>query len=301
MHADEVDTNAALVRRLVASQFPQWADLAVEPVQPAGTDNATYRLGDDMSVRLPRTERATGQVDKDLRWLPMFAPLLPLAIPEPLAKGAPAGGYPWEWGIYRWLPGETATIDRILEPHRGASDLAQFLSALQRVDATDGPPAGPPNSSRGVPLRTRDATTRSAIAALYGEVDTDAVTRAWEVALRAPDWRRPPVWIHGDLIPGNMLVDQGRLSAIIDFSALCVGDPACDVMVAWTFLTAETRAAFPAELAVDDDAWARGRGWALSWALIALPYYLHTNANMARDARRTIDEVLADHAASSPS
>jgi aminoglycoside phosphotransferase (APT) family kinase protein len=295
LHADEVATDASLARRLVAAQFPQWADLEVEPVDENGTENATFRLGDELSVRLPRgPRRGVGQVDKDLRWLPMLAPLLPLAVPAPIAKGMPAEGYPFEWAVYGWLPGEPATPDRIADPTRAATDMAGFLAALQRVDTTGGPAGGRPNTSRGIPVRLRDEQTREAIAALGGEVDVDAVTKIWERALRAPDWDGLPVWVHGDLIPGNLLASDGRLSAVIDFAALCVGDPSNDVMVAWTFLAAETRAAFRDELGVDDATWARGRGWALSWALIALPYYLHTHPPIVRDARRTIDEVLAD-------
>lgn len=297
MHAEEVDIDIGLVARLIAAQFPRWADLAIEPVPSSGTDNAIYRLGDDMVVRLPRIQWAIGQVEKDLRWLPMLAPLLPLAIPVPLAQGRPAEGYPWEWGVYRWLEGERATVERVAKPRQAATDLARFLSALQRIDTADGPPAGPPNSSRGVPLGTRDAATRSAIASLPGEVDIDVVTTVWEATLRAPEWQRAPAWIHGDLTPGNMLLVHGCLSAIIDFAALCVGDPACDLMVAWTFLTAATRPVFQAELRVDEASWIRGRGWALSWALIALPYYLDSNPVLAGDARRTIVEVLADHGA----
>jgi aminoglycoside phosphotransferase (APT) family kinase protein len=226
--------------------------------------------------------------------MPILASLLPLTIPMPLAKGAPAEGYPCEWGVYRWLEGETADIELLADPSHAAINLARFLAALQRIDTAGGPPAGPPNTSRGMPLHTRDAQTRRAIAELNDEVDVEAVTGAWEEALRAPEWQRPPVGIHGDLIPGNMLVHEGRLSAILDFAALCVGDPATDAMVAWTFLTAETRPLFRAELGIDDATWARGRGWALSWALIALPYYLQTYSFIVRDARRTIAEILVD-------
>jgi aminoglycoside phosphotransferase (APT) family kinase protein len=295
MHVDEVDIDSSLVARLLTTQFPQWADLPISPVHSAGTDNALYRLGDDMVVRLPRIHWATGQVDKEHQWLPRLAPLLPLAIPVPLAKGTPGEGYPWHWSVYRWLDGENATIERVADPHQTATELAQFIVALQQIEATGGPPPGPHNASRGVPLATRDVPTRAAIAALHGMLDIDAVTAVWEVSLQAPVWCGPPVWIHGDLQSGNLLAQQGRLSAIIDFGCLGVGDPACDVMAAWMILSAETRGVFRTVLQVDDATWARGRGWALSVGLIALPYYQSTNPVLAGIARRAIDEVLTDH------
>jgi len=295
MHADEVDTDVALVRRLLAAQFPQWADLPIDPVQSAGTDNAIYRLGDQMAVRLPRIHWAIGQVNKEHQWLPRLAPLLPLAIPVPLAKGKPAEGYPWHWSIYPWLEGENQTIDRIADPGQAATALAQFVAALQRIDPTGGPPPGPHNFFRGVPLALRDSHTRAALEALHGILDVDGATAAWEAALQTPAWHGPPVWIHGDLTSGNLLAVRGRLSAVIDFGGLGVGDPACDLIVAWNFLAAETRDVFRSALPVDDATWARGRGWALSVALIGLPYYLDTNPVFVRDARHMIDQVLADH------
>ncbi len=294
MHDEEVDTDAALVGRLLAAQFPRWAGLPIEPVGSGGTDHAIYRLGEDMAVRLPRIEGATANVDKERRWLPRLAPLLPLAIPVPLATGAPGEGYPWRWSVHRWLEGETATLDRIAEPRRAAAALGRFVAALQRVDPAGGPSPGPHNSFRGEPLEARDAETRAAIAALGALIDAEAATAAWEAALRAPAWQGPPVWIHGDLLPANLLARRGELSAVIDFGCLGIGDPACDVMAAWTLLPREARDALRAALLVDEATWARGRGWALSWALVALPYYLDTNPVTVRDARRTIDEVLAD-------
>jgi aminoglycoside phosphotransferase (APT) family kinase protein len=248
-----------------------------------------------MAVRLPRIHWATEQVNKEHRWLPTLAPLLPLAIPVPLAKGTPGEGYPWHWSIYRWLDGENATIERIADPRQAATELAHFIAALQRIDPTGGPPPGPHNSSRGVPLATRDSHTRTAIEALQGIIDADAATAAWEAALQAPVWPGPPVWIHGDLQSGNLLAVEGRLSAVIDFGCLGVGDPACDLIVAWNLLSAETREVFRAALAVDDATWARGRGWALSVGLIALPYYQSTNPVLAGISRYAIDEALADH------
>jgi aminoglycoside phosphotransferase (APT) family kinase protein len=295
MHADEIDTNAALVRRLLAAQFPHWADLAIVRVRSGGTDNAIYRLGEDMAVRLPRIEWAAAQADKEHEWLPRLAPHLPLAIPVPLAMGMPAEGYPWRWSVCRWLPGANALVERIADLRQAAVALAQFVAAIQRIDTTDGPRAGPHNFGRGVPLAMRDAYTRAAIAKLDGVLDTDAVTAAWDDALQAPAWDRPPVWIHGDLHAGNLLVERGRLSAVIDFGGLGVGDPACDFMAAWTLFSGESREAFRTALAVDDASWARSRGWALSAGLIALAYYLHTNPIIVGMARHQIDEVLADH------
>jgi aminoglycoside phosphotransferase (APT) family kinase protein len=297
MHVDEVDTNVSLVARLLAAQFPQWADLPIRPVPSAGTDNALYRLGADMVARLPRIHWAIEQVEKEHQWLPRLAPFLPLAVPVPLAKGKPGEGYPWHWSVHRWLEGENATIERIADPRQAAIDLAQFISALQRIDSTGGPPHGPHNSSRGEPLAMRDTRTREAIAALRSALDVDAVTAVWDAAVGAPAWNGPPVWLHGDLQSGNLLAVEGRLSAVIDFGCLGVGDPACDVMAAWMFLSAETRGVFRAALQVDDATWARGRGWALSVGLIALPYYQSSNPVLAGIARRAIDEALADHSA----
>ncbi len=291
MHDDEVDTDASLVRRLLAAQFPQWADLPIARIESDGTDNAIYRLGDEMAVRLPLIHWATEQVHKEHEWLPRLAPFLPLAIPVPLAKGEPGEGYPWHWSVYRWLEGENAAIERMADPHQTALDLAHFIIALQEIDVTD----APHDSARGRPLARQDAQTRAAIASLQGAFDADAMTAVWDTAVQSPAWSGPPVWIHGDLKPGNLLAVQGRLSASIDFGSLGVGDPACDVMVAWLFLSAETREAFRAALQVDDATWMRGRGWALSVGVIALPYYQNTNPGFAEIARHAIDEVLADY------
>lgn len=224
-------------------------------------------------------------------------PLLPLAVPAPLAKGAPGEGYPWPWSVYRWLEGEDATTGRLADPGQAAKGLARFVAALRRIDPTDGASPGPHNSFRGVPLAVRDADTRAAISSLHGTLDTDAATAAWEASLRAPAWDESPVWVHGDLQPGNLLAVRGRLGAVIDFGCLGVGDPACDLMVAWNLFSAECREVFRVELSVEDATWARGRGWALSVGLIALPYYRETNPTLAGISRRAIDEVLTDRGA----
>lgn len=294
MHADEVDIGAPLVRRLLAAQFPHWRDLPLEPVLPRGTDNALYRLGDDMVVRLPRRERTSATLEKECRWLPRLAPFLPLPVPVPLAEGLPGAGYPFKWSVYRWLKGDNAIVQPVADLSRLATDLARFIAALQQIAPAGGPAPGEHNFFRGIPLAGRDPATRASIAALAGEIDVDAVTAAWEEALRAPDWQRPPVWIHGDLDSRNLIVEDGRLSGVIDFGGLGVGDPACDVMVAWKVLSADARDIFRTELSVDEATWARSRGWALSQALIALAYYtLETNPVLVHEARRWMAEVLA--------
>ncbi len=297
MHADEVIVTLPLVRRLVAAQFPQWRHLCITPVPYSGTDNAIFRLGENMVVRLPRIHWATAQVNKEHTWLPMLAPNLPLRVPTPLSKGDPAFGYPWHWAIHEWLDGQNAIEAAVNDPDGAALDLAAFITQLHRLDLGSQIPA--PSGNRGGPLADRDADVRAAIASLEGEVDILKVTAAWESSLDAPPYMGEPVLIHADLTPGNILVKDGKLTAVIDFGALTTGDPACDLMVAWNYLTSETRQIFRAALSIDGATWSRGRGWALSVALIALPYYLHTNPQIVATSRRTIHEVLQDHRRSS--
>lgn len=294
MQGTNVVIDASLVTRLVAEQFPQWANLPVRPVEPGGWDNRTFRLGEDLSVRLPSAEGYVAQVDKEHRWLPRLAPLLPLSVPAPLAMGVPAGGYPWNWSVYRWLDGDTATVAGIADLGQFAAALAQFLGALQRVNPAGGPPPGPHNFFRGGPLTVYDAETRRAIAALDGQVDAGAATAVWVAALTAP-WRGPPVWLHGDVSATNLLVGGGELSAVIDFGCMGVGDPACDTTIAWTLLSGESRTAFRTALPLDDATWTRGRGWALWKGLITLAEHLDADPVKTGEARRAIDEVIADH------
>ena len=289
MHADELETDEALVRRLLAAQFPQWAELPIEALPAGGTDNAIYRLGDKLSVRLRRRRERGGSLDKEFEWLPRLAPLLPLRVPTPVARGAPGEGYPHEWAVYDWIDGEDAA-GAPLDLRRAAVDLAELLAALRRIDPAGGPAPG----GRGGPLRPRDEATRAGIAALADKIDAAAVTAAWEAALAAPDWDDPPVWIHGDLDARNLLVRDGRIAGLLDWGSTCVGDPACDVKVAWAVLDAETRPIFRELLEIDDATWARGRGWALSQAMIALPYYLHTYPAIVQEAWRWLGEALAD-------
>lgn len=293
MSPAKTNINAALAGRLVAAQFPQWADLPIKPVEFDGWDNRTFRLGEDMSVRLPSAEAYAAKVEKEHLWLPRLAPLLPLPIPVPLAKGDPAESYPWRWSVYRWLEGEIATIGHIADLCQFASTLARFLATLQRIDTTGGPLPGKHNFFRGGPLTTYDTEIRDAISVLHGRIDADAALAVWEAALQTPR-HGPPVWFHGDVHATNLLVDRGRLSAVIDFGGTGVGDPACDVTIAWTFFTGKSREAFHTALPVDRATWTRGRGWALWKALITLAEHEDTNPLQAGEARWVIDEILGD-------
>ena len=293
----------ALVSRLLAAQFPHWADLPIAPVELDGWDNTTFRLGEDLSVRLPSGDGYTPQVEKEHRWLPVLGPQLPLPIPEPVARGEPACGFPRPWSVYRWLPGEPATVERVSDLERLATDLADFLTALYAIDPTGGPVAGEHSFFRGGPLTTYDRDTREALSLLDREIDTEAASEVWDAALAAP-WHGPPVWVHGDVTASNLLVVDARLSAVIDFGCSAVGDPACDLTMAWTFFHGGSRDAFRSRLALDDATWARARGWALWKALITLVDALRTDrAEEDRAARRfgwrvnasrVVEEVLAD-------
>lgn len=291
MHADEVDTDVALVRRLLAGQFPQWANMAIKQVPSYGTDHAIYQVGSDLSVRLPRIAYATRQAEKEARWLPVFAPLLPLEVPVQLAAGRPAEGYPFAWSVYQWLDGQDAngTIDDLVQ---AAVDLGEFVNALHRIDTADAPPHSP--SGRGGPLAEQDEDVREAIAQLGGRIDGQAALASWEESLSAPEFSGAHVWVHGDLLPGNVLVRNGRLAAIIDFGTLQVGDPAGDLQPAWNMFAGESRQRFRTEVGADDACWLRGRGTVLYQTVMALAYYWDTNPGMVRQASHGLAQVLAD-------
>lgn len=291
MHEDELDIDVSLVGRLIAGQFPRWAGLPLRRLESSGTENAMFRLGPDKVVRLPRHPRAVEAIAHELRWLPRLGPALPTASPAPVGRGEPADGFPWPWSVYSWLDGGNPVPGRLEKPATLAGDLAAYVTALRRIDASEGP-----IGYRGVPLATRDPFLREALAQLAGRVDTTAVSEVWEEALRAPEHTGPPLWAHGDLMAGNLLVTGGRLSAVIDFGTVGVGDPAVDLIGAWCVLPASARGVFREAVGAGDAEWARARGWALSIAVIALPYYLETNPPVAENSRHTIGEILAEAA-----
>lgn len=287
--------DAGLVRRLVKAQFPEWGELAVSPVKVDGWDNRTYRLGDSMTVRLPTAAAYAPAVDKENEWLPRLAPQLPFAVPEVLGKGVPGEGYAFNWSVRRWLEGVTARVDVIDDLPGFATSVAEFIRALQRCDATGGPVAAAHSFYRGAPPVHYDEETRRALAALEGRVDTVGAAAVWEAAL-ASSWDGPPVWFHGDIAHGNLLVVDGKLSAVIDFGTSGVGDPACDLVIAWTMFAGDSREAFRSTVDQDAGTWARARGWALWKALIVLADVIDVDPSNAAVNQHVIEQVLADHA-----
>ncbi|MER8042021.1 aminoglycoside phosphotransferase family protein [Streptomyces sp. NPDC094032] len=284
--------DADLVRRLLAAQFPEWAGLPVRELESAGTDNAMFRLGDGLVVRLPKAEWALGQVEKEQRWLPRIAAGVPLAVPVPVGCGVPGEGFGQPWGVYEWLDGDDAFRAPVRDLAHAAVELGRFGVAMRGVDASGGPA-----SSRGGPVTAwEEGAMAPAVRDLGadGTLDASVVSAAWESVLRLPQWDGAPVWVHGDLQPGNLLTRDGRLSAVIDFGGVGVGDPACDMIAAWTLFTPETRPLFREAARVDDATWARGRGWALCWGVVTEHYYRELNPVLAGAAHRAWTQALPE-------
>jgi aminoglycoside phosphotransferase (APT) family kinase protein len=289
MHADEIPIDAALVRRLLAAQFPRWAELPLRPVPSMGTVNAIYRLGEELCVRLPRVARWAEGVERECRWLPWLAPHLSLRVPEAVGQGCPGPGYPFSWAVYRWIDGDLYTDALVEDEREAAAALARFVVELRRVEVV----AGAPRGGRR-PLRELDGVTRAALASAEGAIDGAAAVAAWERALEAPAWDGAPVWIHADLLRPNLLVRDGRLRAVLDFGGAGAGDPAADVIAAWAVFRRTGRAVYRDALEVDAGAWERARGYALHQAALIIPYYRETNPGFVALATRTVEEILAD-------
>jgi aminoglycoside phosphotransferase (APT) family kinase protein len=293
LHADQVDVDAPLVQRLLNEQFADWCELPIRRVPSAGTDNAVFRLGDELAVRLPMRPSAVDSVRKELRWLPVLAPRLSLAVPQVLGAGEPGAGYPFPWAVVRWLPGRDALAEPP-EPASTAAALGRFVAELRAIDTQAVPSPLTAETSRGGPLAARDPYFRDYLAQCAGLVDTAAVAAVWDRALAAPAWAGPPVWLHADLLPSNLLVRDGRLAGVLDFGTLCTGDPAFDLTAAWHVFDAATRPAFLDLAGVDGPALARAGGLVALWGIGALSYYLHTNPGMVAMARASLAAVLAD-------
>jgi aminoglycoside phosphotransferase (APT) family kinase protein len=284
MHADELDVEDSLVRRLITDQFPQWGDLTISRVRPDGTVNANFRLGDRLAVRLARLDGPTKPGGKEIEWLPRLRGQLPFEIPVPVAQGRPTAEYPWFWDVVSWVDGETLPVEAI-DAIQAAQDLARFISALQRVD-----PAGAPQG-RGVPLASLDDSFRYWRARFDGD---RAVSDEWERALAAAAWPGPPVWHHGDLDARNWLVRDRCITGVIDWGAMGIGDPACDLMVAWKLHSTEARDAFKDALPADNATWGRARGWVIWQSVAALAYYTpENNPLLYQEAEHWLSQALS--------
>ena len=288
MHENEFEIDELLVRALLKSQCPHWAHLPLKTIESSGTDHALFRLGNAYVVRLPRIDWAVENIEKEYEWLPKIARCVKIPLSEPVFKGNPNPSYPWPWLITKWNDGYNPSFEKENEYELLAKDSADFLNELHGIKLAHGP-----RSRRGVPLKERDEETKKAIDALKDEMDIQSIDIFWNQLSNTPSWGKDPVWVHGDFLPGNILVQKNRLSAVIDFSGVGIGDPACDLIIAWALFGSHSRKIFKAHLDnIDEDTWERGRGWALSIALIILPYYKHSNPVLASLARQMIENVL---------
>ncbi|MCP4474104.1 MAG: aminoglycoside phosphotransferase family protein [Gammaproteobacteria bacterium] len=295
-HYEEI--SLALVTELVAEQFPQWAHLPISPIAVSGWDNRTFRLGEEMLLRLPSAASYVPQVLKEQQWLPKLAPHLSLAVPTPLAMGKPSKNYRWNWSVYRWIVGESANIVTInaQQQQHIAVQAAQFLNELHKIDTTSAPLAGAHNYYRGAHPAVYDNEACSAIVALTDRIDADAATAVWRKALQSK-WQKNLVWVHGDFSSENILLKDGQVIAVIDFGCMGVGDPACDLVIAWTFLKNSSREVFRENLSLDSSTWQRARGWALWKALITLEKLKDKYSEKAIAQQKIINEILTEDSA----
>lgn len=289
MHTDEIAINAELVKKLLLDQFPDWADDYLTWMIPQGTDNAMVRLGEDKIVRLPRIESASQSLEKESRWLPYLQPKLPIAVPEILGKGKPSKDYPFPWLITRYIEGCNPTQIDTIDLHQAANDLGNFILSMHKIEPMRGP-----KCRRGRPLILCDEQVQSSIPLLEKEYDTKRLLDLWKNVSKKPAWTGRDVWMHGDLHAGNLLVKNKKLVGIVDFGLAGVGDPACDLMVAWTLLNKSSRKTFQSIVGLDADTWQRALGWALFLGIVGYPYYKKTNLEFASIAKKALDQVIED-------
>ncbi len=287
MHKNELIIEPSMVRELLLTQCPQWADLSLDRIRSSGTDNALFHLGDEFVVRMPRIDWASQSINKEYEWLPQLAPLLTLPISAPIFKGTPTADYPWSWLVSPWHDGANPAFEQSNEYADLAIDLAHFLNEFHALPVTNAPA-----SRRGIPLNNMDEAVMECMQQLQGDVDTDKLIALWKQLITVPEWEHNSVWLHGDMLPGNILVTDKRLSAVIDFSDVGIGDPAVDCVIAWALLNGPSRQIFKNHIKLDENTWLRGQGWALSIAVIMLPYYKESNPVLAALARRMIGQLL---------
>lgn len=287
-----IDENKA--KALVAKQFPEWADLKISPVATSGWDNRTFHLGSRMLLRFPSAASYALQVEKEQKWLPFLAPKLPLLIPTPLGLGVPGDGFPWHWSVYNWIDGKTLASISSSNKIKVAEQLASFLTALYKISSENGPLAGTHNYFRGGKVSIYEPETLQSIDILASQLDHHLVRKIWASGSET-EWEHPLVWVHGDVSPGNILLQGENLNAVIDFGLLSVGDPACDLAISWTFFDPDSRKRFRDCVALDDGTWKRGRSWALWKALIISSGLTSSNSVENSLARRVIEEITDDY------
>jgi aminoglycoside phosphotransferase (APT) family kinase protein len=294
LHADQVDVDEPLVERLLAAQLPHLARLRLRRFPSGGTENAVFRLGDDLAVRAPLTPGAVTGLVKEVRWLPQLAPRLTLPVPRVVATGRATADYPFPWAVVRWLDGDDALARPLTDLPDAAAQLARLVAELRAIPVPAEAVPGSEGFERGGPLSDRAAYVQEWLPRCEGLMDVAAVRRVWDDALAAPAWNGPPVWLHADLHQGNVLVRDGRLAGVLDFGAVCTGDPAYDVTAGYHLLDRGSRATFVSMVDADDATVARARGLVVSSAVAAIPYYLRSNPAMIAIARAGLASVLDD-------
>ncbi|WP_033298457.1 aminoglycoside phosphotransferase APH(3') [Psychromonas ossibalaenae] len=286
-----IDTT--LVKKLVDKQFPQWSSEGISPVEKSGWDNRTFHLGKNMLVRLPSSDDYVSQVEKEQRWLPELAKVASLPIPRPVAKGISSTDFPRPWSVYEWIEGETILNKCPKDLDSIAYDLAEFLNSLDKADTEGAPLAGKHNFYRGCSLNNYEKDIYKSLEVLKNEIDTETVIAVWDKASEH-EWSQPSVWFHGDMSLGNILVKDGKLSAIIDFGCSAVGDPACDLAIAWTLFEGNSRRIFEEKRNVDAYTWNRGRGWAL-WKALIIWSGIDSNQSDRNKVEQIVREIVIDH------
>lgn len=290
MHADEFLIDEVLIGRLLSEQAPQWSNLPIRRLASSGTDNAIFRLGDHLALRIPKRPTAVALLAKELDWLPHFQGL-PLQVPVLRFRGRADIWPDCEFGIFDWVEGKIASPHNIADAGIAARDLARFLKALHEKDIAGAPAAGELNSRRGVALDLLSTATRQSIDVLADEIDARGTHALWEEACLTRG-QKTPVWLHGDLKADNLITRDGVLHGVIDWGLSAVGDPAADYATAWVWVEPSARAEFQATLDVDDEAWVRAKGWALYGAVIALSYYRGgKNDSLCRQCRLTLSRL----------
>lgn len=288
-----VHITADLAHKLIAEQFPEYAHLPIVSVKKQGHDNRTYRLGSNMLIRMPTADSYALKVPIEQEILPQLASYLTVRIPAPIRMGAATHDYPYPFSIYKWLEGTSINLlvlDNVyLE--KLAFDIANFLKELQSIDCVDGPTPGQHNWWRGDHASVYDKGAREQILKLSNTIDANKAINIWEQASKTK-WNKPPVWIHGDFYVGNMLIKDGKLSAIIDFGGMGLGDPACDLVIAWAYLEGKAREIFIQEMALDNDTWLRAKAWALWKATYELCIISDQNSPEFNIQKRIIEDIL---------